>query len=476
MVGSTCTKLALALAVFAAVLLTAGDARAQPFICANFFPRVTGMYADRMQVAVSGTNAIDTAHGVTGFRLGAGATTQCAIYMMDQRFARVDVQIVGVDPGDDVTFTVGGALQTDMHIVRNPDVTTQAVQIVGGHVGSTGSDGSVLLEVQQPVMTDLVMCVSGGGGDGVIIAPVIQAFCQCGNGNRHVNEDCDDGDLMDGDGCSSQCAIEDGWSCTGNPSVCTDTCGNGVRDAGEQCDDGNLMDGDGCAPSCREEPFWVCEGAGPGSCRPDADRDRVADVDDLCPDVFDPAQQDGDRDGVGTACDNCPTVANPDQADGNGNGVGTACDPTERPDAGVPDAGIPDASLPDARLPDASLPDASLPDARVPDAGVPDAGIPDASVDAGIPDAATDAAVIDASVDAAIADASESDGSIDASAADASAAIDARGDASAGSDAGVGDGDDDGCGCATSGGSTTGGIALALAVAAVLARRRRRRA
>jgi cysteine-rich repeat protein len=34
-------------------------------------------------------------------------------------------------------------------------------------------------------------------------------------------EECDDGDLQDGDGCSSMCKIEAGWSCTGHPSKCT---------------------------------------------------------------------------------------------------------------------------------------------------------------------------------------------------------------------------------------------------------------
>lgn len=35
-------------------------------------------------------------------------------------------------------------------------------------------------------------------------------------------------------------------------------CGNDVVDPGEQCDDGNLLDGDGCDEACSSEPFaWV---------------------------------------------------------------------------------------------------------------------------------------------------------------------------------------------------------------------------
>jgi cysteine-rich repeat protein len=47
----------------------------------------------------------------------------------------------------------------------------------------------------------------------------------CGDGelNQGIGEQCDDGDIDDGDGCSSDCLIEDGWECEygTQPSVCT---------------------------------------------------------------------------------------------------------------------------------------------------------------------------------------------------------------------------------------------------------------
>lgn len=63
---------------------------------------------------------------------------------------------------------------------------------------------------------------------------------------------CDDGNLLNGDGCSSSCQIEYGWSCSGGSLASADTCnakcGNGVIDgASEMCDDGNLVSGDGCS-------------------------------------------------------------------------------------------------------------------------------------------------------------------------------------------------------------------------------------
>ncbi len=62
----------------------------------------------------------------------------------------------------------------------------------------------------------------------------------CGNGVVNQGEECDDSDVQDGDGCSSDCRVEDGWVCHGEPSVCSDQCGNGVIDRGEDCDGTDL--------------------------------------------------------------------------------------------------------------------------------------------------------------------------------------------------------------------------------------------
>ena len=43
----------------------------------------------------------------------------------------------------------------------------------------------------------------------------------CGNQLVESGEACDDGNRTSGDGCSSDCLLESGWSCTGQPSVCT---------------------------------------------------------------------------------------------------------------------------------------------------------------------------------------------------------------------------------------------------------------
>lgn len=51
-----------------------------------------------------------------------------------------------------------------------------------------------------------------------------------------LEEVCDDGNLVNGDGCSSMCLRE--------------ACGNRTLDSGEFCDDGNSVSGDGCNSKC----------------------------------------------------------------------------------------------------------------------------------------------------------------------------------------------------------------------------------
>lgn len=85
---------------------------------------------------------------------------------------------------------------------------------------------------------------------------------KCGDGYRHFQEKCDDGNLEDGDGCSSNCTVEDGWSCDDNSegmSVChVITCGDGMTEGDEECDDGNSVNGDGCDEDCRIENGFQC--------------------------------------------------------------------------------------------------------------------------------------------------------------------------------------------------------------------------
>jgi cysteine-rich repeat protein len=47
-------------------------------------------------------------------------------------------------------------------------------------------------------------------------------------------------------------------------------CGNGVLEGSEQCDDGNLVTGDGCSATCQLETYYRCDNSLPNICKIDA--------------------------------------------------------------------------------------------------------------------------------------------------------------------------------------------------------------
>ena len=107
-----------------------------------------------------------------------------------------------------------------------------------------------------------------GAADGHQEGPGVactQGVCQscncCGDGLVAFNEQCDDGNNINGDGCSSTCTLE------GN------VCGDGVPvNPPEECDDGNSIPNDGCENDCTISSFCPdgCAGQG-GNCVIDAD-------------------------------------------------------------------------------------------------------------------------------------------------------------------------------------------------------------
>lgn len=70
----------------------------------------------------------------------------------------------------------------------------------------------------------------------------------CGDGFLQAPEECDDGNLLNGDGCSDICLLEQ-------------ACGDGILQTGEECDDGNTVSGDGCSSACQiEQPDTPASG------------------------------------------------------------------------------------------------------------------------------------------------------------------------------------------------------------------------
>jgi fibro-slime domain-containing protein len=101
-----------------------------------------------------------------------------------------------------------------------------------------------------------------GGAAGCDGAPCESSTC--GNGVVEPGEACDDGQhnglfYGDGTGCSKTCGLEP--RCrdeNGVTGACSTACGDGNVDEGEACDDGNRQNHDGCSQDCRVEPGFTC--------------------------------------------------------------------------------------------------------------------------------------------------------------------------------------------------------------------------
>ena len=120
--------------------------------------------------------------------------------------------------------------------------------IYGQRFDASGDRVGPTMTVNSEALSDAAKLTVAADSTGAFIAawqndryplpdPIVaRRFVACGDGLLR-GESCDDGNLIDGDGCDSNCTATD--------------CGNGVQTAGEDCDDGNLVDGDGCSATCR---------------------------------------------------------------------------------------------------------------------------------------------------------------------------------------------------------------------------------
>ena len=160
--------------------------------------------------------------------------------------------------GECVDGTVVSTSVADLH-TTSLSTSAACTSTDGGPVDAGGLDPC---DPYCHVYFDTAIGLDAGAGfvvkDGGIIATG-----GCGNGLLDPGEHCDDGNFNDGDGCSSTCQIEVGFSCAIPGHACTaSTCGNNTLEGLEQCDDGNLRPYDGCSPTCTREAVCPIGGSG----------------------------------------------------------------------------------------------------------------------------------------------------------------------------------------------------------------------
>ena len=123
-----------------------------------------------------------------------------------------------------------------LSVTANVDAgVVNRVKLAIADAGNGGLDSWYFLKEASLRATEV--CDNGVDDDGDTLVDVDDPDChRCGDEILDPGEDCDDGNLVGGDGCSTSCRFE--------------ACGNEVLDEGEDCDDGNTVSGDGCESNC----------------------------------------------------------------------------------------------------------------------------------------------------------------------------------------------------------------------------------
>jgi hypothetical protein len=166
---------------------------------------------------------------VTDFNVAAGFSGQVAVVVSTALLATLRLDGLPL------------VLPTTALVPGRPDLTAVQFNVIAGsHSVRAGAD------------FQLGLVTGNGGGTGLFAYYTPFRIPGCGDGTRAGIEGCDDGDLNDGDGCSSSCQIEIGFmGCT----VLTDCVPAGRCDAGTcvarcmtdaGCNDTNACTVDSC--------------------------------------------------------------------------------------------------------------------------------------------------------------------------------------------------------------------------------------
>lgn len=157
----------------------------------------------------------------------------------------------------------------------------------GTFASGTNLDGSLICtDITQNQDCDDGFYMSGIDDDGKIKCKPLPSNSNlfCGDSIVTDPETCDDGNFVNGDGCSVVCSIEttdlclgvdvdDGNECTTDTcsvgvvihtdnGFCTEVvCSDGLVSGTEQCDDGDFNPGDGCDATCQVETGFSCVGS-----------------------------------------------------------------------------------------------------------------------------------------------------------------------------------------------------------------------
>ncbi|MGD2064406.1 MAG: DUF4215 domain-containing protein, partial [Nitrospirota bacterium] len=188
-----------------------------------------------------GTYTIDTIQaGVyTGLVVGAG---QVGGHILFDYGPTKDIDVLLVwsvsISGGMKTYTAGDPSVVAPGQPAQPDGIIGTPMIDGAFPGWNAAFDLTVKACSDGIVDSGEMCDDGNNVDGDGCSADCLSDETCGNGfvDAGLGEKCDDGNTTPNDGCDADCQLE--------------TCGNGTIDPGEMCDDGNKVSGDGCNAEC----------------------------------------------------------------------------------------------------------------------------------------------------------------------------------------------------------------------------------
>lgn len=211
---------------------------------------------------ITGSTPYDTAGSLFNRTDYSGSTGAC--YMQGLEGLEQTFEYV-VPPKSGIVADASGASDAVILSLTCEDIGSCFI----GHAGTTpvryfnGSDApvSVFLTVDS---------AESGAHSGTLTVGPLNPVCGDGQLTTYDNyfEPCDDGNKLQGDGCSASCFVEPGFACRIPGQLCyLITCGDGLVDSPETCDDDNTIDGDGCDDDCHMTPGFDCYGGEPSQCQ-----------------------------------------------------------------------------------------------------------------------------------------------------------------------------------------------------------------
>jgi cysteine-rich repeat protein len=237
-------------------MTTSGNVTMHP--SSSFYLRAGGSYGSGggISIAATGNSTINdadlTSPGGGGFaEIFSGGTTEILGELDAEGTGRDGLGGTVILSGCAVNVAAGSEINTRAGFVWEGLGTNQiwargAITVDGTMLASDSN--RLIYDTVEPIITGsvsadsnretLIISISDPSldGEGIVLPECASA---CGDGTTDDGEVCDDGNIRNCDGCSSDCSRID------------DRCGDEILECNETCDDGNLDNDDGCEDTCQ---------------------------------------------------------------------------------------------------------------------------------------------------------------------------------------------------------------------------------